>query len=547
MSGEPATSVDLIQAIASLWKVVGVLAFVIVIVLFREAFRNALTGLRNLRIKRGKTEVAIEKSPAEEFKKPGESGLIEAKQEAQEQQEIEEIKQPKNPAEWFVKMLGAFRENRYEDAEEAFKKLQASEEGVLERIKNEAYYGFMKYVKGVGSNELEKLEKLTEKEGGRETVLLWLARCYEFSHNYAKAIETHKRALLEKMDDEDRAYHAVSVGEDMYVMGEKDESIDFIRLNFSNVESENAKTILYKGIGNLYGKEGNIILKAIALQKGLEYKAGDKELLFNAAYAESEAKLSQLCATNYNILLRFTPNHEFALNNLGVECDGLGMPIKSVEYYKQSVEQNNSLAMANLGYRYMEKGFEQEARNVLDKARSLENPHKNVGGAISSLEDRKEKENKKWENVVSEGIKQQQFCWGYAEACFLPVSNSVSFAGEWVSDTGKSFVIEEDGNGITGKWEAEKEGQKFTGRICNRSAEIKYEEKESGWLTWVKPQWGKTYKGLTYLSADRKTLYVLILGKEPLLLFSMYRKESSENKETENDKLNGCKASAPSI
>lgn len=260
--------------------------------------------------------------------------LIETKQEAQEQGEVEEIKQPKNATEWFLKLFKAFRENRYDDGEEAFKKLQASEEEAVERNKNEAYYRFMKYIKGVGSNELEKLEELSEKEAGRETVVMELARCYEFSHNYAKAVETHKRALLEKMDDEDRAYHVVSIGEDMYVMGEKDEGIDFIRLNLSNVESGNAKTILYKGLGNLYGKEGNIIRKAIALQKGLEYKPGDKELLFEAAYAQSEAKLSQLCTSNYDILIRFTPDHNTALNNLGVECDGLGMPIKSVEYYK---------------------------------------------------------------------------------------------------------------------------------------------------------------------------------------------------------------------
>lgn len=59
MSAESATSVDLIQAIASLWKVVAALVFLIVTFLFRGAIRNVLIELRNLRVKRAKPRLLL--------------------------------------------------------------------------------------------------------------------------------------------------------------------------------------------------------------------------------------------------------------------------------------------------------------------------------------------------------------------------------------------------------------------------------------------------------------------------------------------------------
>lgn len=523
MSQGGATSIDLIQAIGSLWKLLGVIAFLVVIWSFREELKKALSGLKTFRVKKGGTELSLEKVLPEELRKSGEVTLIELRQESQELRRIEEIAKPKEPIEWFMEMDRAFHENRYQDAEEAFKKLQASEEKAVERIRNEVYYLCMKYTKGLETNAPQRLEELAKNEEVRGDVLPWLAWCYEFSQHYAEAVAIRKRALAEKISDEDKALHVVSIAEDMYKMGQKEAGINFIRSNFGISESDTGKAILYRGIASLYGKEGDTAMKAIALQKALQFRMEDKGLLFDAAYAQSEAKFSRLCATNYYTLLKFSQDHDAALNNLGVECETLGMRIRSIEYYSRAVKQGHTLAMANLAYRYMDQGFGDEARNVLDAARVMENPHKNVGAALANLEDRKENENKKWEAVTNDGIRQQEFFWEYAEGYFLPLSGRVSFVGEWVSDTGKTFVIEEKEGEIIGKWETEEKGEKFTGRICNRSAEIRYEEKGSGIL---QRYWGASLRGFAYLSADGKTLHIHVYEKDPLSFFSMYRREA---------------------
>ena len=59
MSETTTTSIDLILAIGSLWKIVASIVFLIAIIIFREPLKKSITGLKNLRIKRGQTEVAV--------------------------------------------------------------------------------------------------------------------------------------------------------------------------------------------------------------------------------------------------------------------------------------------------------------------------------------------------------------------------------------------------------------------------------------------------------------------------------------------------------
>src|SRR6185369_1067483 len=114
------------------------------------------------------------------------------------------------------------------------------------------------------------------------------------------------------------------------------------------------------------------------LEKALEIKPENTSLRFDAAYAQSHTDLSQLALANYDTLIRQEPDNSMAINNLGVEVDRLNMPIRSASYFKDSAEKNNTLAMANLGYRYLNRGFAKEAEEILRNAQKLENVYPNV-------------------------------------------------------------------------------------------------------------------------------------------------------------------------
>ena len=199
------STTEYINAVANLWKLVGVIGLVTMMVIFRDSIRNAIASFKNLCIKRGKTELTIEKSRAEEESKVEEVISAETKEKPEEEDAVEEIETPKEPTDWFFKMLDSFNTRNYKEADETFEKLLESEEDAVSRIRYEAIYNWQRYKHGLDPQALQKLEKLTKNEEARTSVIYWLATCYEHVSNYQKAIETYQRVLSENLEDKEKA------------------------------------------------------------------------------------------------------------------------------------------------------------------------------------------------------------------------------------------------------------------------------------------------------------------------------------------------------
>ena len=239
----------------------------------------------------------------------------------------------------------------------------------------------------------------------------------------------------------------------------------------------------------------------------------------------AKAKLSCLCIVNYSTLLGFNPADDSGLNNLGVECDALGLPIQSVAYYKRASEYGNTLAMSNLAYRYISQGFELEAQELLDKARKEDEPHRNVGQTMSTLADKKVEENQAWDKITTEGMKQKEFFWAYADAYFLPSDQEQPFVGQWASPTGKVFVISQENDIFTARWETEHEGEKFEGTVHNLAVEIKYQRKKGSGLGLVASGWSAAKEGFAYLSQDGSRIHIHTCEKRTTFFLELKRLE----------------------
>ena len=164
----------------------------------------------------------------------------------------------------------------------------------------------------------------------------------------------------------------------------------------------------------MYQAKGSERMSAIALEKALEFAPNDKNIRFSAAYAQSQAKLSAVAITNYDILLTLDPNNDISLNNLGAECQGVDLPFKAVNYYKKAAAKDNTLAMANLAYLFMNTGFYDEAVAELSQATQLPDPHENVSFARAQIEERRKEELDKWTKLIETGTRQQKFLREFA-------------------------------------------------------------------------------------------------------------------------------------
>lgn len=518
-----AISNETIQAIASLWKLVAAIAFLLAVIFLRKPLQQAVMKLRNFRFKKGEAELSVETGP-EEIEKETSPAKEKKEQEPPEPIPTEEMPPP-TPSDLFFEMWRAFDEKKFEDAEQAFGRLQKAESDNILRGRNQAIYYWLMYKNGRDTNAIQKLEDLAKQEEDGAYALYCVANCHEHSRSYAKAIDAYSRALTGDISTADCLRYTVGQAKCYVTMGNTEKGLQALTTALTQVTGSKESAELYRTIADIYKKTGNSTLRAIALQKVLESVPEDTAALFSASYAQSQAKLSCLCVVNYNTLLGFNPTHDSGLNNLGVECGALDLPIQSISYYKRASECGNTLAMSNLADRYMDQGFELEAQELLDRARKEDKPHRNVGRSMATLADKKGEENQAWDNIITEGVKQKEFFWAYADAYFLPSDREQPFVGQWASPTGKVFIISQENDILAALWETEHEGEKFEGTVHNLAVEIKYKRKEGSGSSLLASGWSLAQEGFAYLSRDGSRIHIHTCEKRTTFFLELKRLE----------------------
>jgi len=147
--------------------------------------------------------------------------------------------------------------------------------------------------------------------------------------------------------------------------------------------------------------EKDISLQLHTMERISEIDPENWDNRFQLAYLYSNNKYEDLSLHHY-LKIPVRQRTAVAWNNLGVAFQHFSMPAKSVEAYRRSSSEGETLAMSNLSYKLMEVGFVEEAKSELKKALSQENYHRNVGQAMTNLQDIAEKEDKKLEATLSD-------------------------------------------------------------------------------------------------------------------------------------------------
>lgn len=511
----PNLNTETINAIAGLWKLVAVLGTLTLIIVFRKPLHELISTLKIFKLKRGATELSVERpdsaaskvvvDPIKEVAQPPE------KSESANQEEVEDS--------LFSKMYEALVDKKSKEADEGFAKLQAAEVDSEKRLSNEAIYLFFRYQYLADVDSIGKLEKLSNDQRIAGDAFFWLAKCYEYSGNYAKAIETLKKSL--NGEPKYKGYH-FALGARCYVkLGQFQDAIDFLTSALPKVKTNEVLAKIYESLAEAHDAAGDKVMRAIALQKALQYAPESSDMLFSAAYAQGDVGMPYLSLVNYNTLLRFQPKHAFALNNLGAECSRLKMPIKAVSLYAQAAELKETLAMSNLANKYLDEGFEKEATDILERAMKEKSPNKNVGQSWMILEDKRENEKELWKKSINTGTHDRQFFWDFAEARYDVAAKPNAFVGNWISPKGNTIALVQNESALNGKYESESSGEEIVGQITGRSVILKYRTKNkfAGFALW-----GDFQEGYAFLDVNNRTITVLSVSEKQSSGMSFSRK-----------------------
>jgi tetratricopeptide (TPR) repeat protein len=281
---------------------------------------------------------------------------------------------------------------------------------------------------------------------------------------------------------------------------------------------------LYKCLASLYKMDGNMEFRALALEKAIENRPNDIELRFSAAYTYSEVEQQHLTVLHYSTLLKFDSNHSAALNNLGVSCEKLNMPINSISSYKKAAKSGNTLAVANLANRYMNVGFAEEANKILSEAMQVEAPHENIGSSFAHLSDIKEKEEKLREETLEVARQRQRYLQAFADAYFSGENENVGFEGSWEFSDDITIEFEKKDDTITTNWVQKDVEHKLTGYVKNRGAKATFYKMTKDYFSETK-KFTKEADGYFYLSHDGERIEVMRLEDGKHSFITMPRKE----------------------
>ncbi len=502
----------IIGAIAGLWKLALVGSCTFLAFVFRKPIKSWMLRLSLFKFKRGQTELEVRHGNKEVEERPSET----EKKAAPATPSAELAEKTSQEAattsdDWGLKMIDAFLSRNAEEAEGAFKRLQDSETDARKKLQNQLHYLWLRYQCAGDASGLDKLKELAKREEISADAHFWIGRCYETAGQFEKAATAYETAAELSDTEEKRAKRVRWVADCLKKDGKHEEAISRVIREIGRTSTDSAIAVLYETLASLYEAVNNPELRAVALEKVLEKRPNDTRSRFGAAYSYSKKEFHALSLLHYQILLNFTPEDASALNNIAVQYADMGMPMKSVSFYKTSAELSETLAMANLAQKYMVAGFEEEAMNLLNKAKEQPDVHPNVGAAIAAISKRAEGEKEEEEKNLKAAREQQRFMISFGEAFFTEGADCPAFGGLWRFPDGAEATMVQDGYQITAEWTRDKKRFKFIGRPRNRGAQIT--NYEMGLINWVQEEWGftETGRGYIYLSSKGREVFVMNL------------------------------------
>jgi Flp pilus assembly protein TadD len=398
---------------------------------------NILKNLTKLTLKGLGGEVSLESSASDE-KEDQENNDLDLQEESAELPKEETkasttSKTPKTKEEWEFEMFDAAIMKEKERAERARDHLISISEDRESKDKYSILFlkWRIRFSKDLSSISL--LEEYTNIDKySKDTVekaYNSLADVKAFLEDFDKSNEYLRSAISMTDDKKNICRYKCEISSNLHQNDNKEEAFIFLEELLEEFTDKNLQKNIYKEIARLHKLDKNIELSALATEKMIECGDEDSETYFSAGYAYADVDFHKLAFLHYKKALKLGSG-AWTLNNMGVQYETLGMPIKSIESYKNSNEKDNTLAAANQAYRLIDAGFIDEAKEILNAAKDKEDVHANVHTALASIKKKEEAEEEKEVKIIEDAKKQRNFLRSFASRYFTK-ADTVKIGGKY--------------------------------------------------------------------------------------------------------------------
>ncbi|MBI2612249.1 tetratricopeptide repeat protein [Candidatus Kaiserbacteria bacterium] len=501
------------------WPAWGSVALVLTCLIFFIIFRRPISAVinRSVKTKVGRDGIEVDSpvtnEPTKEEDK--EAQVPEKTSEEEKKGEIPEAADvPKTLDDWRTEMLIAYIEKDKPRLEKAYKKILElnSDSG----SKKEDDITYLKYSHALGNTDaITQLKQKLENTDIAYEVNVALGFCFFVSDDFDRANEYYSKAVELARDEDEKSGSTTNLSSSLYANGEKKKAVEVLIEGLFSIKDDRPKVKLYVELAELYEKQKDFEQRAFVLDKALELQPNDPDLLFKAAYAYSQGDYDEMSLLHYRNASKIDPENASVRNNLGVQYEKLGMPIKSTLNYKEAELLGENLASANLAYRLMDAGFTTEAEEKLNVAKNKEEVHPNVGAAISALSKKKDHEDDLEKQRTEKALLLRKFILGFAGSKFTKGTNLSGVSGIWKSRNGMEFQFVVENNKIFAFWKEKiityDSEYKLEGPIFNNSSDVTIFEKE---YNTAKSSYEFAEKGTGALFCSEDGLEIRLLRKD---------------------------------
>lgn len=427
---------------------------VILLYLFRDGITGFISRLTSLSYKGGGSEVdLLAASPPDIKPEQKKLGAQEEKPSVEVEEAQAEVVYEKKEHKSLEEMYRALDEGDSAGAEAAFRKYALADEDEIRVDENKAFYLYLKFEKLKDYKavaELENLARQAKNEESKYNTLMWLAFCFREGMEYRKESELWRLALGDTASESLKTRAVVNLSYSLDREEKAAEAKKLLNDRLRAVVEEKQKSAIYEALSKVEDSLGNKKMATYCKDKSLEFDPLNTEELFRSAYSASEENVDEISISNYVRLLRIDENNSAALNNIGTRAQEAGLNIKAVEAYKKSAKLKHTLSVANQGFLLLEAGFTDEAEKIANDALRQDEPHQNLHKLIAAINERRENQEKAWDELCLSSLNKQKQLRQYTEQYYLGRRDALE--GEWFANGVDLVSIKINGGSVSASW-----------------------------------------------------------------------------------------------
>lgn len=256
---------------------------------------------------------------------------------------------------------------------------------------------------------LDRLTALAKSNPNVAGVIACLGHAYSRLNENRLAADAYLAAAKVEVDPRDRAKWLRNAATRYAINSTFDQAeraIEQLRSHFT--ATSEGEMALLQGLLSVAEERRDEPTALALLERMVELKPDDTKLRFKLAHRHSQNSNQDLSLHHY-LKISVADREPGTWNNLGVSFAYFSMDARAVDAYRRASDENEVYSMANLGNKFLEAGFVEEAREQCDRALRQGNVPKIVGDLVSAISSVDEDEESKQTGILATAKSKMEF------------------------------------------------------------------------------------------------------------------------------------------